>query len=389
MRVAFIGNIAGGAYMMARPVAARGVAVSLLLAPWEGALANPRWEDRAEADPRGFSVVRYGIPAPVRGGIFRRLRARLGTALSCLTILPSLLRSDVVQSFTGTLFVSWAWLLAFGIFRLRPYIACATGSDLREVAANGTGYSGWIFRLFFRRAAVVLLLNLDMPPIADRLRLTQARFFPFAVDTRYFRPQDVARRYCGLDALLIFMPSHLDWGKSDYAPQRSSTKGNDRLIRAFARLLAEGGIGHLVLLDRGPDRAAARQLVEALGVAAHVTFRSEMTKSELLAQLNMADVVADQFDIGAFGTIVLEAMACGKPVLVHVDAACAIRSYGELPPVLSAKTEDEILQALRRAGDAGYRRSLGTQAREWVIRHHDADEVATRLIDIYRGLAPK
>ncbi|HXQ52124.1 MAG TPA: glycosyltransferase family 4 protein [Stellaceae bacterium] len=388
MRVVFIGNVAGGAYMMARPVAARGVNAVLMLAPWEGTLANPGWEERAEPDPATFAVVRYGVAASKRGR-FGRIWARAGTALSCLAELPSLLRTDVIQSFTGTLFGSWAWLIAFGILRLRPYIACATGSDLREVAATGTGYAGWLYRFFFRRAAVVLLLNLDMPPIADRLHLAQARFFPFAVDTSYFRPREVERRYCTPDALLIFMPSHLDWGESDDAHGRSSTKGNDRLVRAFARMLGEGGRGHLVLLDRGPDRAAAHRLVEALGIAAHVTFRAEMTKSELTAHLNMADVIADQFDIGAFGTITLEAMACERPVLVHVDAACAKRSYGDLPPVLSATTEDEILAALLRAGDLPFRRSLGKEAREWVVRHHDAPLVASLLIDIYRGLSQR
>lgn len=387
MRVAFIGNLAGGAYMMGRPVAARGVEVLLFLAPWEGSLANPGWEERAEPDPRTFSVVRYGVTAPRRAGRVGGLLARLGTALSCIVRLPTLLRTNVIQSYTGTLFISWAWLLAFGVLRLRPYIACATGSDLREVAATAGGYQGWLYRLFFRRAAVVLLLNLDMPPIADRLRLAQARFFPFAVDTKYFHPRDVARRYCGPDALLVFMPSHLDWGDADNMPCRSSTKGNDRLIRAFAQLLAEGASGHLVLLDRGPDRSAARALIDALGIGPNATFCSQMTKSELLAHLNMADVVADQFDIGAFGTITLEAMACAKPVLVHVDEACATRSYGELPPVLSARTEDEILAALRRARDADVRRSIGAQARDWVVHHHDADRVAARLTEIYDALA--
>jgi glycosyltransferase involved in cell wall biosynthesis len=388
MKVAFIGNLAGGGYMMARPVAARGVDVLFLLAPWEGPLANPAWEERVEADSRSFVVRRYGT-LPLRGGALAKFWARIQTAVSCAVKLPLLLRCDIVQSFTGSLFLSWAWLLAFGVLRLKPFIACATGSDLREVAAHDTGYHGWVFRFFFRRAAAVLLLNLDMPPIADRLRLDKARFFPFAVDTGYFRPQDVPRRYCDAQTLLVFMPSHLDWGVTDHAPGRSFTKGNDRVFRAFARFLAEGADGHLVLLDRGPDRAAARTMIDALGIGCHVTFAPQMTKSELLANLNMADVIADQFDVGAFGTITLEAMACGKPVLVHVDGPCALRSYGEPPPVLNVQSEDEILAALRDALDAGFRHSLGVRARDWVVRHHDADRVAARLMDLYGTLIAK
>jgi glycosyltransferase involved in cell wall biosynthesis len=388
MKVVFIGNLAGGAYMMARPVAQAGIEACLMLAAWEGPLARPEWEGRGTPDP-GLSIAHYGAVAAPEAGRFGRLVARLKSECSALRFLPIMLKADIIQSFTGSLFACWVWLFAFGVLRLKPYIACASGSDLREAAATGGGYSGWLFRRFFGRAARVLLLNLDMPAIADRLQLGDARFFPFAVDTGYFRPRAVPRCYGAADALLIFMPSHLDWGEVDAAPGRSSTKGNDRLIRAFARFLAAGRKGHLVLLDRGPDRFAARRLVESLAIADQVSFRPQMAKTELSDHLAMADVVADQFDIGAYGTITLEAMACAKPVLVHVDPQAAARCYDTPPPILAARTEDEILARLEEAADPQHRRALGEAARDWVVAQHDAAKVAARLIALYREVVER
>lgn len=386
MRVVFLGNLAGGAYMMARPVAKSGVDACLMLARWEGELATPGWEGRSEPDPRSLSVVRYGVQFPDHGGRLVRLVNHARLALSYLSQMPRMLRADVIQSFTCSLFVSRLWFLAFGVLGLRPYIACATGSDLRELAVSGTGLNAWISRQFFRRANVVLLLNLDMQRYANQIGVINARFFPFSVDTALFASTRVKKRYCDEDELLVFMPSHLDWGIRDNAPGRTSTKGNDRLIRAFARFIRAGGRGHLVLLNRGPDRELARQLVDQLSVTPHVTFRDQMMKQELIEHFNMADIVADQFDIGAFGTTTLEAMACSKPVLVYVDVDCADQCYSDRPPVLNARSEDDILKALQQSVDGAFRDELGKQARDWVVRHHDASSVAARLIEIYRTL---
>lgn len=381
-RVAFLGNLAGGAMMMAAPVARTGVDARLYLAAWEGALARSGVDGEG-----GVSVAHYGATALSGAGLVRRLLARIRTELSCLRIVPALMRADAIQSFTGSLFGAWSWIVLFGLLRLRPYIACATGSDLREVAVHDRGRAGWIMRLFFARAERVLLLNVDMVAVAEHLGLSQARFFPFAVNTRAFAPASAARTYGGPDDLLVFMPSHLDWGVVDNAPGRSSTKGNDRLIRAFVRFLSSGGKGHLLMLDRGPDRDTAHRLVETLGIAAHVTFRPHMSKAELVAHMNMADAVADQFDVGSFGTTGLEAMACGKPLLIRIDPALAARCYAEPPPLMNVRTEDEILAALWAVSERDFRRDLGARARDWVVRFHDEDMVARQLVDLYREVA--
>jgi glycosyltransferase involved in cell wall biosynthesis len=386
MKVVFLGNLVGGAYMMARPLARKGVDCTLMLATWERDLASPSWESGTDHETNPVKTVRYGGEIPAGGGVLNRLAAHARRACSYLAKLPLLLGADVVQSFTGSLFISRLWFIVFGILRLRPYIACATGSDLRELALTGKGVNAELCRQFFRRARVVLLLNLDMPAIADRLGYRHAKFFPFAVDSEFFVPKETARRYGREGDLLIFMPSHLDWGVTDNAPGRSSTKGNDRLIRAFARFVKAGQNGHLIMLDRGPDRELARRLIVELDIVNQVTFLDQMKKQELIEHFNMADVVADQFDIGAFGTTTLEAMACAKPVLVYVDEGCADQCYSDRPPVLNAHSEDEILQALHKSLDAGFRNELGKQARDWVVRHHDAPSVAARLIEIYQTL---
>ena len=241
-------------------------------------------------------------------------------------------------------------------------------------------------RLFFRRAARTLLLNIDMVDLPKTLGLPNARFFPFLIDTDKYSPQPVARTYGREDETLFFMPSHLDWGQTDRQPGRTSTKGNDRFIRALARYLKEGGRAKALILDRGTDQEAARRLVAELGLNEKVIFLPEMDKKGLIEHYRLADVVADQFDMGAFGTTGLEAMSCGKPLMIHIDRDRAERCYSAPPPVLYARSEEEILQRIRETADRDLLADMGRRARQWIIDHHQGRMLAQRLIALYEEI---
>lgn len=381
VRVAFIGNLAGAGYAGAKAAIEAGAIAELFLGSHEQGMARPG-SDQDGGGP--LLIYEYDVGASevrsLGGRIVRRLRAEFRS----IAVIRRLLRFDVIQSYTGSLFfLSSFAVLTFGVLRLRPFLAFATGSDLREVAASEPGRRGWIMRMFFRRAARTLVLNVDLMPVAEKLRLRHAGFSPFPIDTRKYEPRKVAKLYCEPDELLVFMPSHLDWGEGDPSKNRNSTKGNDRLIRAFARFIDGGNKGHLVLLDRGPDRHAARLLVGELAISEQVTFLPEMTKAQLIDHFNMADVIADQFDIGSFGMTGLEAMACGKPVLIFIDQSIAARCYRSLPPVLNAKSEDEILSALEKMKNADTRIQLGKSARDWILANHDSSIVGHQFLELY------
>ena len=381
LTIAFIGNLAGGAVMMERPVNSLGVETLLMLPRGSDGLERP---EHSGLDINDFQVLEYG-PSFSGRSIFSRILARLVHELDAIRVLWKLRNVSLVQSFTGALFFSTVWKTAFGQWAWRPYIACATGSDLREVAALDMGRQGRLMRRFFQRARVTLLLNLDMVRVAEKIGLTNAIFFPFAIDTEVFLPGDQVEKN-GDEEVVFFMPSNLDWGASDNQPDRNSTKGNDRLIRAFARLIHSGACARLTLLDRGPDRKEAKKLVSALGIEDAVDFKVQMNRAELVAAMQEADVIADQFDIGAFGTTGLEGMATGKPVMIRIDRDCADQCYSEFPPIINVSSEDEIYEAMCDLMDADYRRTLGGAARNWVEKFHSRDVVGQKLMEIYEGI---
>src|SRR5690242_5798100 len=155
-----------------------------------------------------------------------------------------------------------------------------TGSDITELAREDSD-AGRRQRRALRLAFVNVVPNYPWAIAnAVELQLRNAVVLPFP-----FRPIDVTPappERVGREELVLFHPSNLDWGATDGRPGRTSTKGNDRFLRALARFVAETHRPvRLVALDRGPDRALARALVTELGLSEIVQWRETLSHSEL------------------------------------------------------------------------------------------------------------
>ncbi len=96
-------------------------------------------------------------------------------------------------------------------------------------------------------------------------------------------------------------------------------KGPLLLVRAFARLRAQIADAELVMIGNGPLLAAARQLADELHVA--VEFPGARGRDEIIEHLHEArvfclpSVTAANGDAEGFGLVLLEAQACGVPVV--------------------------------------------------------------------------
>ncbi len=173
-----------------------------------------------------------------------------------------------------------------------------------------------------------------------------------------FRPLDspdaldpVRRRY-GLDRPFILSVGTLE-----------PRKNLGRLTRALGQLRAQGRQEELVLVGRhGWGRDEARRVAEELGIAATVRILGYVPQSDLPALYALARVVAFPSLYEGFGFPIVEAMACGTPVLtsnrsamaeVGHDAALLIdpTAVGSIADGLAALLDDEPLrERLRGAG---------------------------------------
>lgn len=142
-------------------------------------------------------------------------------------------------------------------------------------------------------------------------------------------------------------------------------KGADLLLRAYQRLAEEQPGLRLVIA--GPDAGFQAKLIalsKELHLAADPIFPGPLYGRDKLSAYVDADIFALPSRSENFGNTVLEAMACGKPVLV--TSSCGVSEYlaGGAGCVADCSAEGLYRGLSKLALDASARRVMGRKAAE-------------------------
>jgi len=162
-------------------------------------------------------------------------------------------------------------------------------------------------------------------------------------------------------------------------------KNLDALLRAFASLVRKNGIEHdLVLVGRaGWKSSRLASLAEHLDLGDRVRMTGFVSDTQLLQLYNHADLFVYPSKYEGFGLPVLEAMACGVPVVTS-DGSSLGEVAGDAAILVDPASDDEIAGGIARGlGDTTYRAGL-TSAGFERVRHFSWDEMAgtiCRFID--------
>lgn len=108
-------------------------------------------------------------------------------------------------------------------------------------------------------------------------------------------------------------------------------KGAQHAIRALPRVLARVPEAKLLIAGDGPYRSELEALARALGVSERVTFLGAVSQRDKVAALNQAQVAVAPSPKEGWGLTVIEANACGTPVV-------ASRSPGLIESVRDGET---------------------------------------------------
>ncbi|MCW2930533.1 MAG: glycosyl transferase group 1 [Actinomycetia bacterium] len=187
------------------------------------------------------------------------------------------------------------------------------------------------------------------------------RLIPEAVDHDLFKPGDPAAARAHVTSYGVSKPYIL------FVSSLWPYKNCDGLIRAFAQARSSFGDRQLVVI--GPSRdekygASLRSLAAELGVAADVLFLGGMPLAQTVPFYRAADVFVYPSFNETFGLPILEAMACGCPVVTSDTTAMPETAGGAAiltsptDPVSIAKGILEALGPARdRLRDLGFRRA--------------------------------
>jgi len=246
-------------------------------------------------------------------------------------------------------------------------------SNLPELARRR--FAGWFTEPVLRRYLRCLYERLDVVFAPSRamceylrdLGVTQVMHQPLGVDTRVFSPARrslTLRSELGLSAATRLLV---------YAGRFADEKNLPVLLKAFARL---GPLYHLLLV--GGEHSARP--------APNVTVRPYRRDSLELAQwIASSDALVHAGTKETFGLVILEAMACGRPVVATRAGAFpefVNDSVGLLAePGSDASMAEAIVALYERDLDA-----LGAAARAHVLKHFTWDRAFQAQTAAYASL---
>jgi phosphatidylinositol alpha-1,6-mannosyltransferase len=249
----------------------------------------------------------------------------------------------------------------------------------------------WMTRAVLRGAAGLIANSENTAAIlrdqwhvpAERVRVLHP-----GVDTERFVPaaRDPAAR------------GRLDWGDRPVVltvGRLQERKGHDLMIHALRTVRAALPDVLYAIVGEGEERPRLARLVAQEGLGQHVQFLGALPDEDLARCYQQCDlfVLPNRqvwLDIEGFGIVLLEAQACGKPVVAGVSGgtreSIQVPETGRLvdcerPQELAATTVELLAEPdqLRR---------MGAAARRWAVERFDAAMLSDRAHQLFLELMP-
>lgn len=173
-------------------------------------------------------------------------------------------------------------------------------------------------------------------------------------------------------------------------------KGIDTGLRALARLAPSHPDLHYAVAGAGPYRAALESLAADLGVAGRLHLLGSVAEGDVPALYNLADVYlgvsrrADRAGVEGFGIALIEASACGVPVVGGASGGIpdAVRD-GETGILIPPEDDEALASAVASLlDDRELAGRFGAAGRAAVERYFNWDRVVRQLREMAAETAP-
>lgn len=256
-----------------------------------------------------------------------------------------------------------------------PYIAQAGGDELR-IKAFEKSITGYLLKRAYKHADQFVYVWPIHKPLVERLGIKNPVYLP-----RVWEPQNFKRNEQNSPEpkmFTIFLPTAEIW----------ETKGNEKFLEAFVRLCKERDNVKLFYVDWGPDSEKAKKLLGLPNISEKVEIiPGPISREKMSEYMSKSDLLVDQFNSGSFTRMAIEAFKFGIPILINIDEDIHRELHGESPPVINAKTSDEIFKKLKELADSKHMlQKISHDAKSWYERNYALEKTLSKYIEIYKRI---
>lgn len=268
-----------------------------------------------------------------------------------------------------------------GILAFKPTLLSVWGSDVYDFP-NQSSIKRHLLIWNLRRATRIASTSEAMARHVGRLtpELPPPQITPFGVDMKKFDPAPTSGDQT--NQIVIGTVKTL-----------THIYGIDLLIRAYAQVLVDpevssSGLSHKLLLrivGKGPAGPSLERLVLQMGLSNRIEFVGAIPHSRVPAMLRGFDVYVAASRRESFGVAVVEASACGVPVIVtDVDGLSEVVEQDRTGLIVPGEDATSLASAMKALIlNKEMRRRLGEGGRVSVQRRYDWESSVTSMIACY------
>lgn len=293
---------------------------------------------------------------------------------------------DIYHSLIDTLPVIGKVKFVLGVFEIPDYrIELAHQSGHNSLYARlSQGYNKLFFRSSLKKANVIITSsNSTKKDLMQRYNVGEGKIWVL-----YHAPDE---QFCAANDEKDLLNTRKKYNaEAGYILHISSLDPRDNtpvVIRAYHKALCESKVSQKLIIggDVGSERRGLEKLITELNLKDSVIFTGRLSEKELVALYHAADLFIEPSLYEGFGFQVVEAMACGIPVITS-NVTALPEVVGDAGILVSPSDIEGLASALVRVlTDSGLRESMRQKSLERA-KFFSWDRVAKETLAIYNEL---
>ena len=279
----------------------------------------------------------------------------------------------------------------------KPFIHTIHGvlaDEFEQAKKNGyPSFRGRVANYFMNRLAnleektaqnatlIVTISNYSLEKILEHYGIDKGkvRIVPNGVDVEKFKPLEnsaLLKRHFGLgnEPCVLFIGSLIP------------RKGISFLVEAAKRIIKENAETKFLIVGEGPQKNQLTIALESVNLSGNFKFLGNLKEDDLSAVYNCADVFVLPSIQEGQGIVLLEAQACGKPVVAFdIGGVNEAARNGETGLLVDRGSSEELGNALLRLlSEKPLREKMGANGRRFVTENFTWDICAQKMLKVYR-----